>query len=111
MRNESLFSYQHPLLELNSISMCLFNIRLLNVYLEHFLNDKIYSAHSNLFCFTETNINNSPAQHVDEILDDWKNIHKNTQHGLAQCYSVSKVNIIEVIKIPSVRRCYQLCWK
>ena len=90
LRNESLFSWQHPIIELNGISMCLFNIRSWNFHLEHFLSDKIYSTYSSLFCFTETNINDSPAKHIDEILDDWKDIHKNTQHGLALCYNVSK---------------------
>ena len=87
IRNESLFSWQHPLIELNGISMCLFNIRSCNGHLEHFLSNKIYSTYSSLFCFTETNINDSPAKAIDEILDDWKDIHKNTQHGLAllQC--------------------------
>ena len=56
MRNESLFSWQHPIIELNGISMCLFNIRSWNVHLEHFLSDKIYLTYSSLFCFTETNI-------------------------------------------------------
>ena len=102
MRNESLFSWQHSLIELNGISMCLFNKRSWNVHLEHFLSDKIYSAYSSLFCFTETNVNDSPAKHSDEILDDWKDIHKNTEHGLALSYDVSKVNIIQVIKISSV---------
>ena len=39
---------------------------------------------------------------IDEILIDWKDIHKNTQHGMALYYNVSKVNIIDVIDIPSV---------
>ena len=82
--------------------MCLFNIRSWNSHLEHFLSEKIYSTYSSLFCFTETNINDSPAKHINDILDDWKDIHKNTQHGLALCYNVSKVNIIEVIEIASV---------
>ena len=43
-RNKSLFYWQHPLIELNGISMCIFNIRSLNVHLEHFLSDKIYST-------------------------------------------------------------------
>ena len=60
------------------------------------------STYSSLFCFTETNINNSPGKHIDEILDDWTDIYKNTQDGLALWYNVSKVNIIEVIEIPSV---------
>ena len=102
MRNESLFSWQHPIIELNVISICLFSIRSWNIYLEHLLSGKIYSVYSSLFCFTETNINDSPAKHIDEILHDWIDIHKNTLHGLALCYNVNKVNIIEVIEILSV---------
>ena len=82
--------------------MCLFNIRSWNVHLEHFLSDKIYSTYSSLFSFAETNINDSPAKHIDELLDDWKDIHKNAQHDLALCYNMSKVNIIEVIEIHTV---------
>ena len=63
LRNESLFSWQHPIIELNGISMCLFNIRSWNFHVEHFLSDKIYSTYSSLFCFTETNINDGPAKH------------------------------------------------
>ena len=75
MRSESLFSWQHPLIELNGIFMCLFNIRSWNVHLKHFFSDKIYSIYSSLFCFTGTNINDSPAKRIDEILDDRKDIH------------------------------------
>ena len=63
MRNESLFLWQHPLLELNGISMCLCNIRSWNSHLKHFLSEEIYSTCSSLFCFTETNINDNPAKH------------------------------------------------
>ena len=31
----------------------------------------------------------------------WERIHKNTPRGLALCYNVNKVNITEVIEIPS----------
>ena len=58
--------------------MCLFNIKSRNGHLEHFLSDKIYSI-------TETNINDSPSKHIGEILNDWKDIHKNASHGLAVC--------------------------
>ena len=61
-----------------------------------------HSTYSSLFCFTETNINDDPSKFTDEILNNWKDIHKNTQHGLALCYSVNQVNVIEVIDIPSV---------
>ena len=93
------------------IFLCQFNIRLWNVQLEHFLCGKIYSAYSSLFYFTETNTNNTTENQIDEILDDWKEIHKNTQHGLALCYNMSKLNIIEVIEISSVLEYCQLHWK
>ena len=41
-------------------------------------------------------------QNIDEIMDDWKDIHKNILHALALCYNVSEVNMIEVIEIPSI---------
>ena len=65
MRNESLFSWQKSLIELNGISMYLFKLRSWNSHLEHFLSDKIYSTYFSLFCFTETNINDSSAKHID----------------------------------------------
>ena len=101
MRNQSLFSWQHLLIELNGISMCVFNVRSWNVHLDHFLSDKVYSTYSSLFCSTETNVKNSPANHIYEILDDWKDIHKSRHHGLALCYNMSKINI-EVNEIPTV---------
>ena len=55
----------------------MFNTRSWNGHLEHFLSDKIYSIYSSLFSFTESNINDSHAEHIDDILDDWKDIHKN----------------------------------
>ena len=86
---ESLFSWQHLLIELNGISMCLFNIMSWNGPLERFLSDKIYPTYYSLFCLTEAIINDSPSKCMDENLDDWKDIHKNTRHGLALCYNVS----------------------
>ena len=82
--------------------VCLFNISSWKAHLEHFLSNKVYASYSSLFCFTETSINDSPSKHIDRILDGRKGIYKDTQHGLALCFKVSKVNIIEVIDIPSV---------
>ena len=82
--------------------MFLFNIRSWNSHLEHFVSENIYLTYSSLFYFTEANINNSPAKHINDILDDWKDIHNNTQHGLVLCYNVIKANIIEVIETASV---------
>ena len=90
MRNESLFSWKHP----NGISIYLFNTRPWNGCLELFTNSKIYPTHSSLFCFTETNIYGIPAKYIDKILEEWKNIHKNTQNGLALCYNIEVFPIV-----------------
>ena len=105
---DKFFSWQHPLKSFNGTSICLLNIRSWNAYLEHFLSGNICQSYSSLFCFTETNINDSPVKHIGEVLDDWKDIHNNTQHGLALYYKVSKVNIIEVIDIPSTIEIFQI---
>ena len=63
--------------------MCPFNIKSSDGHLELFLSDSIYLSCSSLFSFTETSINDNPAKNIDEIRDDWKDIHKNTQRGLA----------------------------
>ena len=81
--------------------MCLVNIRAWNVHLEHFLSDKVYQSYPRLLYFSETNINHRPLKYIDNVLNDWRDIHKNTQHDLVLCYKVNKVNIIGVIDIPS----------
>ena len=88
MREESIYSWQHPLIQMNCVLLCLFNIRSWSGHLEHFLSGKIYATYSTLFSFTEANINDSPVKHIIEILDDWKDIYNITQHGLALCYNV-----------------------
>ena len=80
--------------------MYLFNIRSWNGHLKHFLSDKIYSSYYSLVCFTETYLNSSTESH--EILDELKDIHKNIRHGLALCYNMRTLYIIEVIDFPSV---------
>ena len=82
-REELTFLWKHPLIN----QMVLACVKLIkgtwNGYLKYFFREKIYSTYSSLFCFAETNIIDSPAKCMDEILDHWKDIHKNTQHGLA----------------------------
>ena len=70
IRQESVFSWQHPLISFSGTSISLLNIRAWNAQLEHFFSDNIYQSYSGLFCFTETNINDSPVKHIDEVLDD-----------------------------------------
>ena len=101
MRNQLLFLWQHSLRELNRGGITLFNTKSWNSHLEHFLSEKIYSTYSGLFYFTETNINNNPPRHINDILNNWKDIHKNTKHYLALCYNVMNINIIDLIEIAS----------
>ena len=56
MRQESVFSWQHPLKSFSHTSICLLNIWAWNAHLEHFFSDNICQSHFSLFCFTETNI-------------------------------------------------------
>lgn len=56
-----------------------------------FLTGKICSSYSCLFCFSEKNISDSPAEHMHSA-----------EHGLALCYNASQLNIIEVNYILSV---------
>ena len=96
MREESVFSWKHPLMEMSGTKMCLFNIRSWNAHIEHFLTDKSYSKFCNLLCFTETHINNSAClNHIDKYIDGWSDIHKRTEHGLAFCYNTNKIKVIQ----------------
>ena len=65
MRQESVFSWGLPLKSFNGTSVCLLNIRSWNAHLEHFLSENICQSYPSLFCFTETNIDDSPVEHID----------------------------------------------
>ena len=65
MRQESVFSWGLPLKSFNGTSVCLLNIRSWNAHLEHFLSENICQNYPSLFCFTETNIDDSPVEHID----------------------------------------------
>ena len=67
MRKESIFSWEHPLMEMNGSKMCLFNIRSWNAHIEHFLSDNIYTSYCSVFCFTETHVDNGPFNTIEKI--------------------------------------------
>ena len=102
MREESVFSWQHPLMEMNGSKMCLFNIVSWNAHIEHFLTDKVYSKCCSLFCLTETHVNDGCLNHMEKYEEDWTDIHKRTDHGLAICYNASKVAIIQEFQTTNV---------
>ena len=95
MRDESTFSWKHPLMEMTGSKMCLFNIRSWHAHIEHFLSDKVYTKCGNVFCFTETHVNDRPLNHIDKYEVGWNDIHKRTEHGLDICYKSNKVKIIQ----------------
>ena len=96
LRNECVLSWNHPLKKLSGTKICLFNIVSWNLHIVHFLTDKVYSTHSSIFCFTETNINNEYYKNIEDYQHGWANIHKLTEHGLAICYDTTKVEIVQV---------------
>ena len=61
MRQESVFSWQHPLTSFNGTT----KHRACNAHLTQFLSGNICQSYSSLFCFIETNINDSPVIHID----------------------------------------------
>ena len=79
------------LTQMSGSKMCLFNIRSWNAHIEHFLSDGVYTGYCSLLCFTETHIHGALEKDIDELKDDWKSIHKDTQHRLAMCYKVNKI--------------------
>ena len=95
MRNNSLFNWKRPLLEMTGCKMSLLNIRSWNLHIEHFLCDKVYSDFCSVLCFTETNINSGLFSRISDYDGKWNDIHKRTDHGQALCY---KINNIQVIK-------------
>ena len=94
MRRDCVFSWKHPLLEIEGTKICLLNIVSWNLHIPHFLSDKYYINHSNVFCFTETHTNNTNFKRIEEYHQGWKSIHHpSAEHGLAICYNAETVVI------------------
>ena len=95
MRNNSRFNWKHPLLKMSGCKMSLLNIRSWNVHIEHFLSDKVYTECCSVLCFTETNINTGLFSRIRNYDDKWNDIHKITDHGLAICYNINKIQFVK----------------
>ena len=94
LRSESHLDCKHPLTEMSADSICLLNIVSWSKHIDHFLSDRNYTQHSSLFCFTETYTVNELDQ-IEHHHENWRSIHKHSPHGLAICYNINKVEIIE----------------
>ena len=47
-------------------------------------------------CFTETHVNSTSFQRIEEYHPDWKGIHHSSaEHGLAICYNTKKVSVVK----------------
>ena len=52
-----------------------------------------------MFCFTETHLRCDPVVKIDALTDNnWSNIFKHTEHGLAFCYKNKTVEFIEQLE-------------
>ena len=57
LRQDCVFKWNHPLTEINGRKLCLLNIVSWDRHIQHFLSDKVYASNANIFCFTETHVN------------------------------------------------------
>ena len=74
--------------------MALLNIRSWNLHLEHFICDPVHLKYCDIFCFTETHVNDNPRITITELTETWSNVLKATQHGLALCYKNETVKFV-----------------
>ena len=96
MRRECVLSCAHPLQKLGKPSIILYNIVSWNKHIKHFLSDESFALHSNVFCFTETNVSSTGFQKIHNYdLPTWDDIHEPIGHGLALCYNEEKVKVIQ----------------
>ena len=95
MRKNKVLSLVHPLEEMNSENLSLYNIRSWNLHINHFLSNGLHTSRCCLLCFTETGNNARGNIEDDEKLQHWKTIHQRTTHGLAISYDTKKVSVIK----------------
>ena len=102
MRVDAVLSWVHPLEEITGKKMVLFNIRSWNAHIEQFMSDSVYSTKCSIICFTETRTNNKLYRCIDQYTEGSKDIHKDTEHGLALCFKEEDVKILRVFQVPTV---------
>eukprot|EP00111_Clytia_hemisphaerica_P012285 TCONS_00036080-protein len=101
MRTNKVLSIVHPLEEMNSKNLCLYNIRSWNLHINHFLSNDLHTSRCYLLCFTETGNNARGNIEDSEKLQHWKTIHQRTAHGLAISYDTNQVNVIKELNTDS----------
>ena len=85
----------HPLEKKTGCILSLLNIRSWNLHIKHFISDSIHPNVLDMFCFTETHIKGKPTVTINTLVDNWSNVFKETEHGLAFCYKNETVAYIE----------------
>ena len=105
MRNGRLLRdiWSHPLEKMTDCKLSLLNIVSWNLHIKDFLSDSIHCRALDMFCFTETHVNNNPVVDIGELTDNsWSNKFEPTEHGLAFCYKNETVKFIKTFK--NIRR-------
>ena len=96
LRTESLLNPMHPLSTFVSESVIsLLNMRSWNLHLSHFLSDPAHINLCDIFCFTETQLQQDPLYDVNNFSDSWNSIFKHTDHGLALCYNSEHIDYVD----------------
>ena len=86
--------WNHPLENKMGCTLALLNIMSWNLHLEHFICNPVHLKYCDIFCFTETHVNDNPRITITELTETWSNVLKATQHGLALCYKNETVKFV-----------------
>ena len=101
MRKEAVFEWTHPVSKLSGKKICLLNIRSWNAHIKHILTDKTFINDSVVLCFTETHVADSNTNQIQDFENEWSDLHKPTEHGLAICYNTKHVKVLKEYDVVS----------
>ena len=101
-QDESMLIWNHPCENVSGCLLALCNLRSWTLHIKHFLCDPMFVLNCSLFCFTETHLqitDSAIAINEFECCDNWIDVHKHTQHGLALCYNFKRIKMIEELNL------------
>jgi hypothetical protein len=101
MREERVFRFDHPISYITSRVLLLLNLRSWIKHIAHHFNDQFYLNRCSIMCFTETNVNGrmSEVERIESFHTQWRDIHKDTEHGLAICYNKENIVYVQELEI------------
>ena len=99
LRENALFTWEHPSSQIVNGCICFHNIRSWNKHIQHFCSNRSYAKDLDIICFAETNLRNQSFERIDKYLKGWRDIHITSEHGLPVCYNPNKVKVIRQLDL------------